>query len=202
MTDQVRKSTSHPKKKGVSPKARLSTKPEKKGGSRAGSKSKKQSNYLNYKKQLNSYSRNGGINTSSTLKKYFYSNRSINDPSNVDEPSLPPSGNETGFQKSTLRKNVYASLPKKSLNERKASSPGNYSVLTDNFVKIEDSIAMNYTSNQTSKANSKLQDEKYSKSPKGHVNSGLSQYHSQSKKFSKTSITKREPKLPVSRSVK
>ncbi|CAI2386582.1 unnamed protein product [Moneuplotes crassus] len=198
MNDQARRSSTG-KKKAISPKDKNQGKSEKKASSRAGSK-KKQSNYLNYKKQLNSYTRNTRIDTSKSLKKYFYSNRSINEASQMDDfdsnIATEKHQGELRYSKPNLRKNVYASLPKKTLNERKASSPANYSVLTDNFVKIEDSLAMKYTSNQQIKP----KEDRYSKSPKSSIPAPSSQYHSQGKKSFKSST--KTVKLPVSKSVK
>jgi len=78
-------------------------------------------------------------------------NQSINDPSNVDDSgsisTYEKVKNEFTYSKSTLRKNIYESLPKKLMNERKGSTPANHSVLTDNFMKIEDSVTSKYTTN-------------------------------------------------------
>lgn len=85
------------------------------------------------------------------MTKYFYSNRSINEAGSQVEDSeeiwnIESRRESLRFQKPSLRKNVYESLPKKTLNDRKSSINRNYSVLTDNYVKTEDSLAEKYSS--------------------------------------------------------
>ena len=135
-----------------------------KKSARGGSK-KKQSNFLNYKKQINTYSRTKNLDHSGSMTKYFYSNRSINEPSSQVEDSeeiwnIESRRESQRFQKPSLRLNVYESLPKKSLNERKDSIKGNYSVLTDNYIKTESSLAGKYSSNYVLSDN----ESRYSKS--------------------------------------
>jgi len=146
---------------------------------------------------LNNYSRNTRLENSNSLKKYFHTNRSQNEAIQFNDNEKLWSGekskNELRYSKPNLRKNVYASLPKKTFNERKASSPNNYSVLTDNFVKIEDSLTMKYSSNKNIKAK---EDQYTSTSRNTGLNLPKSSYKSSSKVMSKKSS------LPMSKSVK
>lgn len=141
----------------------------------------------------------------------FYPNQSTIDPSNVDESgsisTYDKLKNEFTYSKPTLRKNIYESLPKKLMNERKGSTPANHSVLTDNFMKIEDSVTSKYTTNplvdfdsQSSCVGTQLKsdiEQHYHTSR----NLGLQLPNSTFKYSSKTHISK-NPKLPMSRSVK
>lgn len=87
---------------------------KRKPSSRTNSK-KKQSNYLNYKKQVIT-SRNFGPCSSNSVNSYFYSNRSGNEPSNIEDndsyPAVDTIKNDFNISKPSLRKNVYESLPK------------------------------------------------------------------------------------------
>lgn len=168
---------------------------KKKASSRKVSK-KKQSNYLNYKKQINS-SRNFGPNISNSLTTYFYSNKSgTADVSNFEDldyaKSMEKGKKESKYSKPALRKNIYDSLPKKSINERKGSTPANYSVLTDNFVHTDESMTGRY--------NSKNYMSVHEKQLKTSRNKGL-QLPPSSFKYSTTNFSK-NAKLPISRSVK
>lgn len=144
----------------------------KKASSRKSSK-KKQSNYLNYKKQLTT-SRNVGPSNSNSLASHFYSNRSANEPSytrDSDVGLMEAMKSELIKPKSSLRKNVYESMPKKSINERKGSTPANYSVITDTYSKPDDSMAQKYSTSRiiTQKppnASFKYQGKSFSKHPK------------------------------------
>lgn len=138
-------------------------------------------------------------------------NQSINDPSNVDDSgnisTYEKVKNEFTYSKSTLRKNIYESLPKKLMNERKGSTPANHSVLTDNFMKIEDSVTSKYTTNPLAEYDSQSSwMGVYLKSDVDHHyhtsrNGGLQLQNSTFKYFSKGNAPK-NAKLPMSKSLK
>lgn len=156
---------------------------------------KKQSNFLNYKKQVTNSTRNLGPSSTNSLTSYFYSNRSVNEASAGDDSEgtmhFDKARNELNYPKPNLRKNVYESMPKKLISERKGSTPANFSVLTDNYTKTEDSIAAKYGSQMVGEA-----PKQYNTSR----NSGLKVPES-SFKYSSNKVSK-QPKLPVSKSVK
>ena len=143
-----------------------------------------------------------GISRNNSKKKqvnYYSTNKSTNGFSQMEDSESIPfqerSRNEMKFFKPSLRKNVYASLTKKNLNDRKASSPGNYSVLTDNFIsKIDDSLAIKYISHRPAPP----KETNYKSSTR---NKGLKLPKSTYKSSSKV-LNKNGSKLPISKSVK
>lgn len=164
--------------------------------------SKKQSNYLNYKKQINT-SRNPVLGNSSSLKTYFYSSRSGVGESNQQEVyqstqdisscQAERQTHEIRCPKPSIRKNCYDSNQsnflmlndismsglKRPIEDHKSSIANNYSVMTDNFVHSDEQLDSNYNSER----NDNLQ-------------LPLSKFKYANKNFTKTA------KLPISKSVK
>ena len=159
--------------------------------------SKKQSNYLNYKKQINS-SRNHNLANSSSMKTYFYSTRSGVDNSTHENNEISSQAERQSHEmkcpKPTLKKTWYdANLSnllmvsdlsftamKKLTGERKGSIPNNYSIITDNFVASnEDSLVSKYNTARNDKLKIPASKLKYN-----------------GKNFNS------KPKLPLSKSVK
>jgi len=96
----------------------------------------KQSNFLNYKKQINS-SKNTGITNSSNLTSNFYSSKSA-----IENSKLYNQDASTMIElQPNEKRQSKPKLHKKLENKQKESIPNNYSVITNNIAHCEELLA-------------------------------------------------------------